>query len=248
MTAVSVGPSAFRLLLWRHPEWWVIGLVTTAWLILAGQLLPSEHAVGHHGHAAGVAGPVEYLAPLLGGSAVMVLAMMAPLAIPGARHVAYTSFWNRRHRAQAMFLAGYLAVWTGVGATLTLAAVGATSILGPTPVLAVATTFAASWQLTKAKQRALRRCRRTVSLTPYGWRADVDCLRFGVATATTCVATCCGVMALAAASGHLVVVLALLAGLQLRERIAPRADPRRIALAIAGLGIVLVASSLPVPA
>jgi predicted metal-binding membrane protein len=248
MIVVAASPSPLRLFFWRHPEWWITALITLAWsAIVVAQLAPTSLPAGHHHQSDATMAGNEFVGGLLGGSALMVVAMMAPLAIPGSRHVAFASYWHRRYRAQAMFLVGYLGVWTVVAAALTVIAIVASAMAGTTTVLAAATVLAGSVQLSGEKRRALRRCRRTFPLAPLGWRADRDCIRYGVDFVASCIVTCIGAMAIAAAAGHGVVAMAVLAGLQLRERYVAGTSPGRMALAIVSIGGLLTVASIGAP-
>src|SRR5436190_893191 len=85
----------------------------------------------------------------------------------------------------ALSVAGYLAPWLAGGAVaawlreVTAARADATASL--------AFALAALWVLAPPRARALVACHRTVPLSPGGWRADYDCLRFGGAIGSACV-------------------------------------------------------------
>lgn len=125
---------------------------------------------------------------------LMTLAMVPPLAIPLTRHVAARSFADRRERATIGFLGGAVFAWLLAGlVALPLIQLVPASWHGSPGLGASAFLFAAAWQLTPCKRRALLRCHRTAPLEPLGWRADRDCARFGFGYGRACVASC-GVM------------------------------------------------------
>ncbi len=153
-----VSPAAWRLLIWRQPQWvWAL-LCLSAWTVLM--------TAGH-----------EDLAQPAGRWLVMVTAMMLPPALPAIRHVALTSRWRRRHGNSALFAFGFLAVWTIVGA----AAWPVTLLGGPSRwSVSAACLVAAAWEMTPAKKRYLRQCRSADVVAPDGLRATWGSIRFGV--------------------------------------------------------------------
>lgn len=146
--------------------------------------------------------------------------MMSPVSMPLVRHVMVSSLWRRRFRSGLLFLAGYSGVWAVVGLGLGFAVILATQVLSRVLALALAFGVAAAWQLSPPKRRALRRCALTVPLAAYGWRADRDCVRYGVIAARSCVMTCWAFMAAAGAGGHHVLSMAVIFWLQVRERMS----------------------------
>jgi predicted metal-binding membrane protein len=127
--------------------------------------------------------------------ALMTLAMMTPLALPLLRHVAARSFVFRRHRAGALFLIGALTPWLLAGLfALPVMAAAPTPVARAPWIAACAFLLAAAWQLTRGKRSALRRCHLTLPLAPYGRRADLDCVRQGLAHARACMSSCWALM------------------------------------------------------
>jgi predicted metal-binding membrane protein len=218
----------------------VAALAAAAWVELT--LVQSHHlggvALHNHHHPRSAIGASWW--SLAASSTVMVVAMMAPLTMPVARHVALTSLWPRRHGAEALFLAAYLAAWTVVAMGVTRAADVLTLVLGKFVALVITFDIATVWQLTPLKRRALRRCTRTRPLAARGWRADYDCVRFGVGSAASCVVTCWAFTIAAAAAQHRMPVMAALAALMLYERIDRQYSPLRSAGLVAALGIVTI--------
>ena len=227
---MTAARAVLRPFVWRYPEWWIWAVAAGAWLWLA---VDGPGPAGHaHVHAKGGPGWATSVTATL----AMTVAMMSPLAIPGARHVSLTSFWDRRHRSQAAFLAGYLGTWVAAAALLALAVDAVARVAGDGAAVAMAFGVAATWQLAPAKRRALKRCRRTAALASAGWEATRDCIRYGAGSGGRCVVTCWGLMAGAAAAGHAVPVMAVVLALQIHERVADDFDGRTSAAAVVALG------------
>lgn len=190
---------------WRHVEWWSLLLCAAAWVWMLAPRHAGPHVHAHHGFNAWM---------------VMTLAMMLPLVVPALRATAARSFWARRHRAVAVFLAGYIAVWACAG----VVAVVALRAWPHAWVFAAAALFllAAIWQSTRAKLRALVACHRTEPLSPRGWRADRDCARFGIHAGVACVRSCWALMLACFVSGSAAVMIGLTAVAFAERRISRR--------------------------
>lgn len=151
--------------------------------------------------------------------ALMVGAMMAPLAIPLTEHVAARSFRERRLRAVTLVLGAYFTVWIAAGAVAR-----AFSLLmhwsGTSALLAVPAALAAAglWQIHPARARSLRRCRSGVNLAPAGRRADLDCLGAGMRAGAACAKTCLPMMTAVMLGPMRLTPMATLAGIMLWER------------------------------
>jgi predicted metal-binding membrane protein len=229
-----------------HPEWWMLTASLGAWLILA---LAPWHQFAPLCIAAPVAS-VGYLSGLWPAWpfasefvewALMVIAMMSPLVVLSVRHVAFRSFWKRRHYAIADFLVGYFGVWIVAGTVLLPALLPLRSLAANERALITVAGYvvAMAWQLTPWKRLALWRCHRTVALSPEGWRADTACIRFGMSIGTSCLASCWALMALPALASHGLGAMACIEAAMLYERYQRRARPR-----IAGSVILLCAALL----
>jgi hypothetical protein len=199
--AVAIAP-ARRVLVWR-PEAWLYGLAAFAGVAL---VLAAPDGAGHvHHHHAAMARDMGMPARSLVADwqhwGVMVLAMMLPIVAPYARRVAMRSVWQRRHRAMACFVLGYLGVWFAVGAVVVaaVAALGAPAVALPVVLLA-----AAGWQVSAPRRRVMRRCG---SLRPCA--GDRDCAEAGVRLGARCAFTCGPVMAAMAVSHGLLLMSAL---------------------------------------
>lgn len=221
----------FRRSLRRHPERWPLAIAASAWIAIVVRSI----AVDHAGHTPAT------LATVIGGAIVdwttMAVAMMVPSLIVPIREVAARSFWNRRHRAVAAFLAGYVSIWIlfGVVAAMALSPLPSDVRLRLLPVLLLA---AAAWQLSPLKWRAVMACHRRITLAPDGWAATRDCVRQGWAIGSPCVVAC-GPMMAAGALTHDVRLMAVIAAIVAIERAAFRPRPRLTMAALASLAAVV---------
>jgi predicted metal-binding membrane protein len=220
-----------REMSWAWPHWWVATAAVLAWLAMGAADSSVDHLMGF--------GETSHQWPEAAShSAVMSVAMMGPLALPAARHVALSSLWDRRHRAAAGLLSGYLGVWVVVSSALLLTIDHLADVFGKATVIAVAFIAAATWQLARPRRRFLRRCKLTVPLAPRGWRADRDCIRYGVRLGASCVATCWALMAAALAAHGILVMLGLFT-VQLTERCRLEPLSKQTAAAVSTLGIAV---------
>lgn len=165
---------------------------------------------------------------------VMVTAMMAPAALPTVRRLALTSLWRRRQRTVALFVGGYLAVWTAFGVlALTLASLAeATTRARPTALTATLLVAAAVWQLTTWKRRSVRARHLLAPLPQHGIHADAASAAAGVRHALWCVVGCWPVMLAMAFADIRLAVVAVLTLVIAGESVARRSD-RLTALAAA---------------
>jgi predicted metal-binding membrane protein len=191
-----------------HPEWPVVMLVATGWLMAISLQVSGRH--------------VMHAAPPLVAWSIMAALMMLPVTLPAVRHVAFNSFRRRRIRAMAIYLAAYLIVWIGFG-LLALESVSAGMRAGlDARDLTVATLIvAALWQLTPFRQRAILGCRRAAALSPTGLRADSACASFAVQQALHCMLVCWPAMLLMAIIGHQLLPMAVLTFVVVAEEQAP---------------------------
>ncbi|MFN2445795.1 MAG: DUF2182 domain-containing protein [Vicinamibacterales bacterium] len=230
---------------WRHPEWWTVVLSAVAWLVLASESLSSGAADdGVHGHHAdAAAGLGSNLAAWRVDSAewlLMVVAMMFPLVIGSVRITAARSLWRRRHRAIAVFLAGYLVPWLVFGIAVLALAAGLELARWDTRPHAAAAgfTIATVWQLTRCKRHVLASCHRTVPLAPSGWRADRDCLGYGCMIGGRCVVSCGGLMVACVLAGHGMAAMLCATLVAAAERYIKRADQRVTSTVLAAAAVV----------
>lgn len=158
----------------------------------------------------------------------MMAAMMLPGAVPAVVRSAHSS---GRARAVPLFVLSYLTVWTLVGlAVYVLYRPHGTLVAGVTVIAA------GIYELTPPKRHFRRRCREAVS----------SGLGFGF----YCVGSSVGLMAMLVALGLMSVTwMALAAALIVAQKLLPAraAIDMPVALAIIGLGILIVAAPSSVP-
>jgi predicted metal-binding membrane protein len=179
----------------------------------------------------------------LGHWLLMIGAMMVPMTAAALRIVALRSFRERRGRALALFLLGYVAIWCAVAPVYLVAAVavhvaGGGAVLLP---LGLAFAAAAAWQGSAAKRKALRRCHRTVPLPPAGRRADLACLRYGLDQGRSCLASCWALMLIPAAGAHHPALMLAAAAAAVAERMGPMGLPDRTAAPLGAAALASVA-------
>lgn len=181
---------------------------------------------------------------------VMMTAMMVPAAAPMIAMVA-TINRRRRERAEpftptAVFVVGYLLVWTGFSAlatgvqgTLLMAAVLTPMMENAHPAFAGALLMAAGlYQWTPLKQACLARCRSPLGFLLTEWRdGTLGALVMGARHGLFCVGCCWALMALLfAVSVMNLLWVAALTVLVMAERVFRRGDRVR---RLVGAGLVL---------
>jgi predicted metal-binding membrane protein len=222
----------------RHPEWWLFAISAVAWLIVTLRISNSFVPLIC---SSTPLGPIEISIAGLRASGLlseytgwllMTAAMMLPLTVLQARHVAFRTFSWRRDRAIAGFVAGYLTVWAAAGTVLVpvIIVMRALDANGGRWALTFGFVLASAWQLTPLKLAALRKCHRTVALPPAGWRADIACARFGMVMGGNCVLSCWALMATPVLASHSLLAMTCTQAIAVNERYELR--PRMKALAL----------------
>jgi len=225
MTTQLVGPGVLA----RRPEIVPIAATAVAWVMLvlgwpfAGWGSPDP--AGHTGHG-GIFTPSGVAMVL-----VMTVAMMAPLAIPGVRTVAFTSPWWRAGRAALWFFVGYLAAWTGLAVCLAPIAETLAGVLGsPALAAAILVLACAIAQFDPRRTDLSRSCDRPMRLRGTGPDANVDCARFGVLTAARGARLCALPMLAMLAVPSSLLVMAALTALSVSDRVTQ--GSRRLVIAV----------------
>ncbi len=181
-----------------RPWLWFGLAVAAAW-----GLLIAHHLLAGHSHQHATAGTV--LAMWL----LMVLAMMAPTAVPVlaslrdiVRHDSLVPWWT--------FLGGYLIVWSGVAAVMAvgqwwLAEIGLLDPSGASTsrwLTAGLLLAAGGYQFSTLKHRCQTECERPMTFFWRHWRSGVGgALRMGLRHGAVCVGCCWMLMLLAFVGG-----------------------------------------------
>ena len=201
-----------RELLWAHPEWWVVGLGTLAWVPMArhGIILPE-----HSGHQATTFGTeLVYWH-------TMVLAMVLPTLVYKAREIAFRSLPERRHRAIGVFLIGYVLPWSALGVFVAATRTWSWSHAQWLTVGAFAVSTV--WACLPIRERAMVMSYGYAPvIAPDGTDADRDCLRSGLTVGAWCVVSCWALMLACALSGHHLIAIVLGASIGIAERVSFR--------------------------
>jgi predicted metal-binding membrane protein len=196
-----------------------LGLAAASWVVAAHQV---------DGMDMGVATELGSLGFFVVAWVPMMAAMMLPGAVPAVLERTRT---DGRVRAVPRFVGSYLAVWTLVGvAVFALYRPHGTSAAG------ALTVAAGVYELTPLKRACRRRCRSNV--------------RSGFEFGLCCVGSSIGLMVMLVALGVMSVTwMAVVAVLVLAQKLLPAkaAIDVPLALAIVGLGIVIVIAPWSVP-
>ncbi|MEV0670204.1 DUF2182 domain-containing protein [Mycobacterium sp. NPDC050441] len=268
VTTGAVRPSAWRRLWWTHPELSVLTVSVAAWLGVAELhlMMPSHGGTQHcstlphtaaHRHgairldaiadrcAAMSSGAPEFPVSL-GLWVVMAAAMMLPTTLPIARSISMNGRWNRRHRSQALFALGYLAVWSVFGAVVLGIVWFAGSKDVGVPVISGVLAVAAAWELTRRKRFFLRACHRVHALPADGRRADRACVDEGLRNGLRCVGACGPMMLPMALAPHALWLMVILFGIVVAEKLVTKAvDHLPIFAAVLAVVAVIVAFGAP---
>jgi predicted metal-binding membrane protein len=237
----------------EHPEGLVYVVSAACWALLllapagraAAAFCVGEDRLAALSFTAGAALAGFEWAPALSHWLVMIGAMMLPMAAMALRHVAFRSLPQRRGRAMAGFLAGYVLVWLAAAPLYLLAGVAAHILGGGAvlPPLAAALALAAAWQAAPARKRSLRLCHRIVPLPPSGWAAGRACLAFGIDHGRACLVACWALMLVPVVAGHHPALMLAVAAAGLAERRIPRLRAERGVLPLAA-GALLCAAAV----
>ena len=241
--------SRWKRLSWTHPEWWSMGLCVAAWLAILwrGSQMSAGMPVSHrHIHHNMTAGPLNASAALPGEAwwwLVMVVAMMFPMVRESIRTTAARSLWRRRHRAIVGFLIGYVSPWMVFGVAASAAVSWIRTLPGLQPSLATALAFgvAVLWQVSPIKRRALLACHRSAPISPIGWRADRDCLRYGWTLGGACLISCWALMLACVFAEHSIPAMICATAVGWTERNTARPKQRFLCAAIAVLALTYAA-------
>ncbi|MFZ5637012.1 MAG: DUF2182 domain-containing protein [Pseudomonadota bacterium] len=126
----------------------------------------------------------------------MLFAMMPMLLLQPVDHLWRRSLARRRWRTIAVFLLGYFAIWAASAPILAAVAAALRTLGDGIAATAAAFALASLWQASPLRQRCLNRCHAFPQLRAFGWRADLDGFRYGVAHGLACFGACWAWMAL----------------------------------------------------
>ncbi len=186
----------------------------------------------------------------------MMAAMMFPTAAPMIRMFARVSSGKRARREEGaatwVFVAGYLAVWAGVGLPAYILARGAEDasdrwmwIMDNAPRLGGAVLLGAGlYQLSPLKTICLRKCRTPISFVLTSWRdGNTGALRMGVKHGTYCLGCCWALFAILFPLGIMnVAAMVAVTALVFAEKSLPGGERTALAAAalLAGYGLLVV--------
>lgn len=180
--------------------------------------------------------------------AAMMLPSVAPLASMYARSVREARPWRL-----SAFVSGYLLVW----AAASIPAFGLASLAGSladgntqAATIAAAVLYATcgAYQLTPLKSRCLKHCRSPISLLlRYGsWRGRLRDMRAGLHHGSYCLGCCWALFALLIALGLMnIVVMVVLAGVVLVEKLWSRGEGFSRVVAAAAFGLAIAVFFVP---
>lgn len=236
--------------------WAIAGVVACSWLVLWAWSTSAYSDYLGHGSGDGGATPVATIPLFAVGWALMIAAMMLPLAasLVGSFGLVVRRRPDRR-RLEAALIAGFFSVWIAVGFAFQAfdggvhAAVHAVSWLGDRPQLLGAAAFVAAgtFQFSSLKHRCLTACRTPRSFVYRHWRGgrpETDALRIGVAYGVSCVGCCWALMlllfALAATSLPAMLAVGVLAAAERNTAVGARLSaPVGAGLVVAGVVMAL---------
>ncbi len=186
---------------------------------------------------------------------VMMAAMMFPSVAPT---VALYARMSRNRLTPTVFVAGYLATWTGAGVLAFLVGVLASRAAPDLQwdqagrILTGATLLvAAAYELTPLKNVCLSKCRSPLGLLLGLWRDGWSgALRMGMRNGAWCVGCCWALMASLFALGVMSAVwMAVVAGLIALEKLLPwrRTATYATALVLLALGMLVLAAPQALP-
>jgi predicted metal-binding membrane protein len=128
-------------------------------------------------------------------SALMIVAMMAPMTLQPLCHIRVSAFSDRLWRSAALFMIGYATLWfLACFAMRACEALLNRGINDARLQFGLVAMIAIVWQVSPMKQRCLNQCHYHPALAAFGWKADLDVLRFGVQHGVWCIGSCWALM------------------------------------------------------
>lgn len=231
-------------LLARRPELVPVAATAAAWLTLAVVIPVTDRLDGsgastgadtHHAHG-GLFTPAGFAMV-----AVMCVAMMGLLAIPGVRYVAANSPWWRTGRSICWFFGAFLAMWTVIAVCLQPLADLLAGVIGSASVAAGLLSLACALaQLDPRRAARTSNCDCSIPLRANGSDASTDSARFGLLCAARGFWLCALPMLTMLALPASLLVMALLTAFTVIDRFTAGHRRYLVAALYSGLGAMLL--------
>lgn len=246
----------------------LLGLTGSAWLITAQLGMPdmrlgvlTRAPTGSMASRMGMSGSMSTgVSVFLASWTVMMVAMMVPSTLPLVRTFdRRVRMTGRSGGATALFLTGYLLLWSAAGmlAYLAVQALQARFPDGSETAVrmgSILLVVAGLYQLTPLKQACLSRCRspRSIAVLPSGSRIPdyAQGLRAGMWSGVHCLGSSWALMLVLLLVGMMNLVwMGVIAGVILVEKAMPGGlvTARAVGCALAGWGIILLIAPHTVP-
>jgi predicted metal-binding membrane protein len=255
--STEVAESGLRMLARANPVGVaavLLGAALVTWIVTIGQMGGMDMGPGTDLGSLG-----WYVGVWVTMMAAMMLPSVAPMVLVFSRVARDRARRGRAYVPTWVFVAGYLAAWTGYG----LVAYGVYRVAvaadpgflawdeqGPY-VAGGAIVLAGLYQLTPLKAKCLKHCRTPLHFILHDWREGaVGALRMGVEHGAYCVGCCWGLMLILFALGVMSLVwMAVVAGVIFAEKTLPFGWrlTRPLAVVFVALGIWVMAAPSSVP-
>lgn len=173
----------------------ILGISIIFWIILLadpGGIMGIEHCHMTAGGSSKVSLPMllqmNPFSDMMLGWILMVLAMMLPKLITPVQYIYAKSFKRRRLKLSLLFVISYTVVWSVMGIMMNIVILGFSLLLPNSflPALGIG-IIALIWQFSPVKQRCLNRGHDHIPIAAFGWRADLDVLKFGMMHGLWCI-------------------------------------------------------------
>lgn len=247
----------------------LLGVASGAWLLSARLATPdmrlgvlTEAAMMPTRGGMGMPGPMPMgLGAFIATWTVMMVAMMVPSVVPAVRTFdTHGRTTGQASGATALFIAGYLLVWSAIGAVAYLVVQGLNDGLpagsmAALRVVAVLLVVAGVYQLTPLQQACLRRCQAPrASLAPsMGMRAQWrrGAVRAGLRQGVSCLGASWPLMLVLLLVGMMDLAwMGVIAGVIFVEKVVPGGNVigKVVGWGLAGGGLILLAAPHTLPA
>jgi hypothetical protein len=192
--------------------------------------------MGAHGSSGGLFTPTG-----LAMVALMSVAMMGPLAVPGVRYVVSNSLWWRAGRAGLWFFGAFITTWAVIALCLQPVAELLAGVFGSASVAAgLLALVCALAQLDPRRAGRSATCDSPMRLRARGSDANTDCARFGLLCAARGFRLCALPMLAMFALPASLLVMASLTAFTVTDRVTQGRRRILIATLYTGLGVLLL--------